>query len=123
MTFKEMVTKVKDKLLLIPAMLTIALSKTVTAHADTLWDNGTTADNGIAALVDNISKLYRKWSLPFILIGLILCAVTKDEKKREIEKRAVIIMILVYVVTYMYSLITGSIDAIGSAFDTTTTTP
>ena len=46
-----------------------------------------------------------------------------EEKKREIEKRAVIIMIIVYVVTYMYSLITGSIDAIGSAFDTTKKTP
>ena len=114
MKIKNFLSKAWSKVTLLICMATLAVSNaTVTgAKADTLWDD--TAETGIGKVIDSLTLFYRKWSLPFIFIGLILYAFSKDEKKREVEKKAVIIMIAVYILTFIWTWITGSIDDIGN---------
>ena len=115
MNLQNVLSKTWAKVTLLIVMAANAITqmsiKAVSA-SDTLW--GTTSEAGVNNVITKITLFYRRWSLPFTFVSLILYAFTKDEKKREIEKKAVIIMIAMYILTFIWSWITGSINDIGN---------
>ena len=89
-------------------VLTIAGSTVVTWCTDGKGIKSVDTGN----LVNSICTTYRAWALPFIMIAAILWAITKDEKKKEVEKKVVIGLVIVYVLTFCGSIITGTAEDI-----------
>lgn len=68
------------------------------SRADTIWNVAATASD---SLIKNIKDLYCKAIFPLLFVlDLILLALTKDEKKLAIEKRALLILVIVFVAIY-----------------------
>ncbi len=115
MKLQGLLSKTWSKITLLGAWIMIALTSmnVNSVKADnTLWDEN--AGTGLGNVITKLTDLYRKWSLPFIFISLILYAFTKDERKREAEKKAIIVMVAIYILTFIWTWVTGSMDAIGN---------
>lgn len=68
------------------------------SRADTIWNVAATASD---SLIKNIKDLYCKAIFPLLFVlDLILLALTKDEKKLAIEKRALLILVIVFIAIY-----------------------
>lgn len=87
---------------------------TIAGSVVTTFCGTTVANMDVSGLVNKICATYQNWALPFILIAAVLWAITKDEKKKEIEKRVVIGLVIVYVLTFCGSIITDTMDDIGT---------
>lgn len=74
------------------------LTFSMPSRADTIWNVAQTASE---SLITNIKDLYCKAIFPLLFVlDLILLALTKDEKKLAIEKRALLILVIVFVAIY-----------------------
>ena len=105
---------IKSKALYVFALIGVAMASSTTAYAS--WsltkDDKSTANKILA----NIANLYMTWSIPFIIIAIIMMLVTKDDRKREVQKRVVIGMVIAYIICLCYGQIEVIITNVGSTF-------
>lgn len=85
------------------------------AYADTIFE---VAEKTATTLIGSIKNLYFKAIFPIaFVIDLIALALTKDEKKLAVEKRALIILVAVFIGMYLVSALAETLAQIGSELD------
>lgn len=88
------------------------LTFSMPSRADTIWNVAATASD---SLIKNIKDLYCKAIFPLLFVlDLILMALTKDEKKLAIEKRALLILVIVFVAIYGVYVIRDTVLGLAS---------
>ena len=90
---------------------------TVVGSTVTTFCGTSLAELDTSGLVNKICTTYQKWALPFILIAAVLWAITKDEKKKEVMKKTVIGLVIVYIITFCGDIITGTMDDVATTLN------
>ena len=118
-----MLSTVNAKVAYLVALIGVALSHvTVSYAADSSLTDETKMKSGLTTALENFAEIYRVWSIPFIIVAIIAFLLTKDDKKKELEKKTIIGLLVVYVLSFFVGAIINLVYKSANAFAPTSTT-